>query len=483
MGNTHDTAYQEAVSMQNKASAPRKSVFVSANAGSGKTRVLVDRVSRILRLGTAPDKILCLTYTKAAANEMQARLFETLGKWSVMDDADLSLTLDALEGACENRSPEDIGKARELFARALETPGGLKVQTIHAFCEKLLRQFPLEAGISPGTESIDEVEAAALYARVIETIERQALADPAGAIANAMTVIAKTKSEALIEQVLTSAMKGCYTIDRWAKTGLAPLEQALNVDPDTNVEQIIEQSWKKVSLAKLKSAQADLQVSSKVTDIKLAASIDDVLAAPDVPLAFARYKALFLTKGDTPKKRMVTQEAGALAKTYFGFGDDLPSAEALRLLQDVQNIRAVSVFQLTKSVLVLSRQAVKIYRDLKAKMNVIDFDDQIMKVRALLVMAEARDWVRYKLDGGVDHILLDEAQDTAAAPWDIIKALSDEFFQPSPDRDPRIPRTLFAVGDEKQSIYSFQGAEPELFLTELQALTERQTETPNVKMS
>ncbi|HHL43467.1 MAG TPA: double-strand break repair helicase AddA, partial [Hellea balneolensis] len=124
-----------------------------------------------------------------------------------------------------------------------------------------------------------------------------------------------------------------------------------------------------------------------------------------------------------------------------------------------------------------------IYRDLKAKMNVIDFDDQIMKVRALLVMAEARDWVRYKLDGGVDHILLDEAQDTAAAQWDIIKALSDEFFQPSPDRDPRIPRTLFAVGDEKQSIYSFQGAEPELFLTELQALTERQTETPNVKMS
>ena len=151
-----NNAYDNAVQMQRIAARPNISVFVSANAGSGKTKVLVDRVSRILLAGTMPDKILCLTYTKAAASEMQSRLFGALGEWSIMDSKKLQETLNSLENIERSRSPKELGRARRLFARALETPGGLKVQTIHAFCEHVLRRFPLEAGLAPGSEAIDE---------------------------------------------------------------------------------------------------------------------------------------------------------------------------------------------------------------------------------------------------------------------------------------------------------------------------------------
>jgi ATP-dependent helicase/nuclease subunit A len=148
---------------QRFAADPSLSAFVTANAGSGKTKTLIDRVARLLLRGAKPETILCVTYTKAAASEMQRRLFEVLGKWSVLADGDLSMALTDLED--RDFDDAELSKARSLFAQALETPGGLKIQTIHAFCEKLLRRFPLEAGISPGFRVMDD-SAAAAVARV-----------------------------------------------------------------------------------------------------------------------------------------------------------------------------------------------------------------------------------------------------------------------------------------------------------------------------
>ena len=169
-----------AMTAQLRASEPKTSVFVTANAGSGKTKTLVDRVARLLLQGVEPHAILCVTYTKAAAAEMQTRLFRQLGEWAVMDKEPLEEALAKIES-----HPGDISDARALFARALETPGGLKIQTIHAFCEKLLKRFPLEAGVSPNFRVLEDQAARQVSARAREETALRAMADPDGPIGRA----------------------------------------------------------------------------------------------------------------------------------------------------------------------------------------------------------------------------------------------------------------------------------------------------------
>ena len=192
--------YKDAVKQQFDAANPKRDVFVSANAGSGKTHVLVNRVSRLLLLGTglSPDKILCLTYTKAAASEMQTRLFDTLGKWSIMEEAELREELVKLLGK-EDSAQVDLRLARRLFAKALETPEGLKVQTIHAFCERLLSRFPVEAGILPGFDALDDNEAKALQAEVWQEILKLAHANPESETAWALTELMRANANATLD--------------------------------------------------------------------------------------------------------------------------------------------------------------------------------------------------------------------------------------------------------------------------------------------
>src|SRR5690606_7125919 len=155
--------WQAAIDGQASAAEPDANAWVAANAGSGKTKVLIDRVARLLLRGADPDSILCVTYTKAAASEMQDRLFERLGDWCVADDLALRADLETLERR-KDFSPEEMGRARQMFARALETPGGLRIETIHAFCGRLLRRFPLEAGIAPGFRELDDEASDELWA-------------------------------------------------------------------------------------------------------------------------------------------------------------------------------------------------------------------------------------------------------------------------------------------------------------------------------
>ena len=133
-----------ATESQVRAADPMASTWLSANAGSGKTKVLTDRVALLLLNGVAPENILCLTYTKAAAAEMQNRLFQLLGDWAMKDDKALHENLSKI-GSDQQQDQNKLRHARTLFARAIETPGGLKIQTIHSFCASLLRRFPLEA--------------------------------------------------------------------------------------------------------------------------------------------------------------------------------------------------------------------------------------------------------------------------------------------------------------------------------------------------
>lgn len=478
----HEQAFRDAVSMQRQAAIPDQSVFVSANAGSGKTRVLVDRVSRILLSGTAPDKILCLTYTKAAASEMQERLFAALGKWSIIDKDDLAATLNTLEGVERPRGEDELGRARRLFARALETPGGLKVQTIHAFCERLLKRFPLEAGLSPGSEAIDERDAKALYAQIVAQIETEALAEPSGTMAIAIRLLAAQKSDQDLDDIYGWAMGNAYKVDAWMATGgTAALAARLGVEDGLSADTIMEAAWTGAPKDQIKAAASEMQAGGK-TDQRKADQIFAALNTPDTLRAYRLYESIFFTQSGTPNASMVTAKAGATALAVFGDKKSGYQPEALRMIAAREQVKAAGVLELTRAIYDIAAQAVQKYRALKARRRVMDFDDQIYLAQRLLMDSAAKEWVKYKLDGGVDHVLVDEAQDTSDAQWEIIEALSDEFFQPAPDRDPKHKRTLFAVGDEKQSIYSFQGAQPEAFREKILALGSKQKQTPDVRM-
>lgn len=478
--------YKTAVGMQRMAADPAHSVFVSANAGSGKTRVLVERVSRLLLDGAMPDKILCLTYTKAAAAEMQSRLFDALGEWSILSAEKLTDALNALEDKTHQRSKKELGRARRLFARALETPGGLKVQTIHGFCEKLLKRFPLEAGIAPGSDAIGDSQSASLLVDIIKRIETEALSESEdGTLRHAITLLAAQKNDADLDALYAWATRNAYKIEAWQNAGGTKiLAEHLDIPHGLSVEEAISDAWGQADFEHIRRCAGDLLHSTSVTDKNRGALIVECLGNPDEISGFHNYcAAFFKDKGaGDPFAAIVTKQGSTNAQSYFGKKGEL-GPEALRMIAARERVNRASVLELTGAVYILVCAVAVKYQALKIQMRVIDFNDQIELARRLLLDTQASDWVRYKLDGGVDHILVDEAQDTSLAQWDIVGAMSDPFFQPSPDEDRKNPRTLFAVGDEKQSIYSFQGARPELFLSKIQNLTTKQTNTPEVKMS
>ena len=219
----------ETTIVQRLAADPVLSAFVSANAGSGKTRVLTNRVARLLLGGADPSTILCITFTKAAAAEMSDRLYRLLGGWALADDAVLRAALTGLDGgAGESRSADDLARARRLFARALETPGGLKIQTIHSFCETVLKCFPLEAGVAPGFSVIEEQESGALVKASTERVAESAN----GAVASAFS--------RLLERMTGAAL--CAQIEKCLKT---PRKFARAFNDTTRVPQVAQLAGKK----------------------------------------------------------------------------------------------------------------------------------------------------------------------------------------------------------------------------------------------
>ena len=444
---------------QVSASDPAASVFVTANAGSGKTSTLVKRVARLLLQGAPPEAILCVTYTKAAAAEMQRRLYDELGGWAVMADADLAKKLAELD-----EPARDLSLARALFARALETPGGLKIQTIHAFCEKLLRRFPLEAGVAPSFQVLEAAAAAEVSARARDDVASFALeggangevgAPLAKAYAhfsveldwrsfNAMFATFEAKRAAIAAYVDACEASDGVAADIWGRCGFD--EQRLAADIEA--EAVLKVDWNGWRYA----AEA-LARGSAGTDQPLAAAMRQVTAAS----TFAELWACFCTQAGAPRDRMGTNAVDTvarawLARTQVVLGEAAELAKAARVAED------------TLHAITLARAYAALYEAAKARGGGLDFGDLIERTQQLLTVRADAAWVLYKLDGGIDHVLLDEAQDTAPDQWAILRALTEEFFAGAGSAFVRTSaRTMFAVGDEKQSIYSFQGARPEQF--------------------
>ena len=441
------------------ASDPLASAFVTANAGSGKTRTLVDRVARLLLRGAKPEAILCVTYTKAAAAEMQRRLFETLGGWAVMPDAPLREKLAEI-----GEEASDLAQARRLFALALETPGGLKIQTIHAFCEKLLHRFPLEAGVSPNFEVLEDQAARAVSARARRTIALVAEADPLAPLARAyarfsvaldfrafegMFATFEARRLALEAYFQTCGSQAAVAEDVWRVCGFdAPASVA-----EIEAEALASTDWPRLGVA----GETLLGTGAK-TNVELGR---DLIAAAEAharnAVAFDDLWGAFCTQKGAPKQRLGTGAIDGATRQWLAdqqqrLGDACALIKAARIAED--SIAALS----------LAAAYVGLYEGAKEAQGGLDFADLIQRTGELLAWRADAAWVLFKLDGGVDHVLVDEAQDTSPDQWDIVWALASEFFSGAGANTN--DRTTFGVGDEKQSIYSFQGADPRRFLKE-----------------
>jgi ATP-dependent helicase/nuclease subunit A len=448
---------------QKIASNPEASAWVGANAGSGKTHVLVDRVTRLMLAGVDPVSILCLTYTKAAAKEMANRLHERLGAWVGLSNA--ALTKQLVEMGHDEVDHKTLSRARRLFTAALETPGGLKIQTIHAFCERILQLFPVEAGLAPGFEVLESSQSRQLLREARDRVLREAQGDETSHFASALEIITRhTHSDsfdALLErllsrrQVLKDALAAYGSIENIGQA----LKAEFSIDPLQTIE-TLRREFLKFDRAIVERIIPVLS-GSLATNQKTAGYLAALLKENDSVQAESLIRRIYYTyDGEKPKKiaSIVTEK---LLKDNEWVRDWL-SQEMMRCLSLIEQIDNLTRIEATCALLTLGDAMISEFESVKKNRGAYDFDDLILKTQELLVDRATAQWVLYKLDRGIEHILVDEAQDTSQAQWQIVMALTEEFFSGTGSREAP-ERTLFVVGDPKQSIFSFQGADPAAF--------------------
>jgi ATP-dependent helicase/nuclease subunit A len=441
-------------SAQRRASDPRASAWVDASAGTGKTAVLTARVLRLLLDGAAPDRILCITFTRAAAAEMANRIIDRLGQWAVMADGDLVHALFDLTG--ERPGSEMQTRARQLFARIVDAPAGFRIQTIHAFCQSVLRRFPLEAGIAPHFDLLDDRTQGELLADAQQTLLQDAGREADGPLARALAVLVEHMDErrfaGLIHailaarQALESALAANFGVALLAQRLWAGLGLRVGETADEILAAACHDDW--VDCAGLRAACAVL-ANASATDQKRAVGILAWIESPDRVAGWSSYLDFHLNSQGSAHGTYTRTKAHKAMAHILG-------AETDRLIAVCERLRAAQTARATEAMLVVADALFRRYAHAKAIRALLDYDDLIAITRRLL--AEQPGWVLYKLDGGVDHLLLDEAQDTNPEQWEIVRALAEEFFAGEGAREQN--RTIFVVGDGKQSIYSFQGADP-----------------------
>jgi len=442
---------------QAEASDPRRLVWLSASAGTGKTHVLTARVIRLLLAGNDPAAILCLTFTKAGAAEMADRIHARLASWVRMKPADLRKELFALG---EPNDDAAIAEARTLFARVLEaTGGGLRIQTIHAFCQTLLAGFPSEAGLIPGFRPLEEREEQALAHATLAQLLVEAERGGDLPLVRDVQVLSRRLGEQGAESFLRQCARAAEAMAALGPGIEAKLRRAMEV-PDGDVEDVIAEGcaddrFDMAALARVAAANAAWGTATGLADADRiaawragdpaarAASLDDLVR-------------VFHTAKGEPRKYSAKLLAadGAYADLAMRLGERCA---------DLLALRAKAVFAALLAAGLRAGQAyARAYAEAKRAAGAVDFEDLIRTTVRLLGTPGMGEWVRYKLDQRTDHILVDEAQDTNASQWAIVKALVEEFWRTAPEPHERL-RTLFSVGDFKQAIFGFQGTNPVFF--------------------
>jgi ATP-dependent helicase/nuclease subunit A len=446
------------------AADPRASVWVSASAGTGKTTVLTERLLRLMLDGTDPARILCLTFTRAAAAEMANRLDLVLGRWATLPDTALAEALLRLTGRFAD--PALIAHARQLFARVLDTPGSIKISTIHAFCQTLLRRFPLEVGVSPEFLVIEERGAEELLAEAAQHLIIGAREGQDRELGKALATIADYTAEERFGELVHALIQERGKLRRVLSAGIAVLRRrlsaALGLPAQATLNSLVD--------AFCAEDPADQQRLCAVAEALRAGSSADranaaVIAAwraaepADRRDLLERYEAVFLNQKGEIRDRLLSNAAARKASCD---ATAILAAEARCVHQLNQAVAAVILREASCALVQLGGALLDEYERAKRLRGVLDFDDLVTLALTLLRRPGIAPWVLFKLDGGLDHILIDEAQDTNPEQWQIIAALAEEFFAGEGARD--AVRTVFAVGDVKQSIFSFQRADPRAFL-------------------
>ncbi len=481
-------AVADASAEQRKAADTKSSVWVGASAGTGKTKVLTDRVLNLLLGRTLPQRILCLTFTRAAAAEMANRVRRALGKWAIIPEDKLAESIEDLTGA--RPDPELMVHARGLFGAVLDCPGGLKIQTIHAFCESLLRRFPVEAGVQPHFQLMDERTAREFLSLAGEEVLAQAMDGPgdedghqdgarngdasaasadAQGLAWALGAIAGDVNTEAFHKLMDRLANDRARLARMLHhlggiDGAAvAIAESLDVDPLVGAKDLLKAATADDAFdgPGLRAALAVMAEGLK-TDKDRAAWMEPYLAAaPGArPGLLDDYRKGFFTSQGEVYKNPITK--GALKDA-----DDpdallnIMAVEAGRLAELGQRLNSLANYHSSLAALRLGAELVRAYDAHKHSRARLDYEDLILKTRDLLEGSDAAQWVLFKLDGGLDHILVDEAQDTSPDQWGVIQALAEDFFTGVGASDDI--RTVFAVGDAKQSIYSFQRADPRAF--------------------
>lgn len=456
-------------SIRIEATSPALDAWVSANAGSGKTTILRNRVIRLLLEGVAPDRILCLTFTKAAAAEMQGRIFAELARWVGLDDPTLTMEIAALTTTGPTAfqiEKRRLDLARTLFARAIEAPGGLKIQTIHAFAERVLHLFPLESGVPLDFAVLGEPDALAMRHQARQEAIEAAIKAPAsplgkafGEILAAVGTDAFAKAlDAAVDALSGLAMRGETPPDAASREAI--YRRAFGIrqgETPASIEAEFEAGA--LSAIDLERSAEAIRSPGKISDkqAKLATDFAEVaqLRASDGEWQ-TPYLKLFLTNEGGPRKAVF---ATAVIKAHPDLALVETEAKA-GCLAYVERQRAFQAHARSLALLIFAEFVLARFVAAKRAQNALDFDDLIAALRRLLNSGQSS-WIMLKLDSAIEHVLIDEAQDTTREMWDIVRGLTEEFF--AGEGKVKRSRSIFVVGDEKQSIFSFQGADPAVF--------------------
>lgn len=439
-------------SSQNIASDPTENIWVQANAGTGKTTVLVRRLLRILfRGGQYNDGItpgiLCLTYTNAAAGEMRNRILDSLRQWAMKSDDELR---ELLDGISENNpaTDKDLAFARRVFYMYIDNPDVLKIKTIHSFCEEILHRFPLEAGISPSWSLVSGSAQSVLLQDAFDRMIKNSFSGIANAqnTINAFYRIVDIKSEYFLGELrdlLLSRYRSFFQVEdvnKYCEYFIETTRKILNLDNDFDMNPNREK------LTKILESARNIEKTSK----KPAQYIQNIIRLTEQyienTINFDSYKSAYLTNDNT------------IIKNVLKTDDFIEEAERVYKIQ--QRLLNQSIFDDTVALFDLSMDFANTYRTIKQEHNLLDFEDLILYTQKLFSKPDVMGWVLSQLDVSLSHILVDEAQDTSPQQWNILRALAGDFFT---DGDGENNRSLFVVGDTKQSIYGFQNADPHAF--------------------
>lgn len=473
--------------LQRQAAQPEQSVWVGASAGSGKTKVLTDRILRLLLpnskgIGaTLPHKILALTFTKAGAGEMALRINERLSEWAVIplekkdkDGKEIGLIEKLNDLFGQKPTENQIKAARKLFASVVDTPGGLKIMTIHSFCQSVLGRFPLEADLPPNFKPLEEPQAVSFLVKARDSVLKNPDLEKGSPLAEAIYNLSLVQNEDQLTKIFDNFISERRQVekiltDNFSVDGLyTALCQQFGIPAGMNKEEALIEfcNNKNIDNTGLRACCTVLSTGTSKTDQPRGIDIQEWLDANNkirVNL-YKKYKTVFLTGDGDTRVDIATK------KLKEKNSDIVPilQTEAERILNLENLLNAIKIATLTRDLFIVGEEILQKYQKLKEKENALDFDDLILRTLDLL-QGKTRSmnglnvapWVRFKMDQGIDHILVDEAQDTNPEQWEIIQALCDDFYDGINEEN--IERTVFVVGDEKQSIFSFQRASPEKF--------------------